>query len=118
MSIVLTKSQNQELGIALQRAGYEPQAFVRTESSGDADNSESVTLTSRDTADTFTITRSGIALNRYVVSRSVPGTSRTSQHGSLSWHNVADSLEAWAKEVKQESEAIDPWEEEAEEMAN
>lgn len=108
MSIELTKFQKQGLGKALSNVGYRPDAFVY-----DTDNN-SVVLTNRTTSDKFIIKYN---LNSYIVSESVPGTTRTQNWSGQDWDTVERMFQDWAKRVKLESEAVDPWKQEAEDMA-
>ena len=116
MSLLLTKYQSQELGNALLEAEYDPSAFIRKETPAtDEQGESSITLTNRDTSDNYTITFSG---DWFAIAWTVPGTTRIQTRRTQNWDTVVSGLRNWAAEVKLESEAIDPWEQEAEDMAN
>lgn len=115
MSLHLTKYQKQGLGHALQRAGYAADAFSYFEEPDDDEEDGSVTLTNKATSDRFTIAPNG---ENYIIQKSVPGSSRYSKNVPVGWEDVVSIFESWAGEVKREQEAIDPWEQEAEDMAS
>lgn len=115
MSAVLTKSQKQDLGSILKSAGYDPAAFVYTEIEEDKGQKSSATLTNRETSDKFVVMHSG---SKYSIAESVPGTRRKAVYSNVAWDTLTSFLQDWAGRVKRESEAVDPWPQEAEDMAD
>lgn len=118
MSVGLTKYQKQGLGLAISNAGFDPSEFVFAEEPADESDYEYVSLTHRDTSDRFAIRRAVNSDHSYYVSVSVPGTTRYQRYGGMPWDDVTRNLHSWAQDVKKESTAIDPWAQEAENMAN
>jgi hypothetical protein len=115
MSIELTKSQKQSLGQALRSAGFTPDAFVYSEISTDQ-GKDAAALTNRESSDKFVIINN--PSGTYSIAKSIPGTRKTERYGSLSWNELLLQLELWSKEVKSEIQAVDPWQQEAKDMAD
>ncbi len=118
MSIGLTKYQKQGLGAALAGANYEPGDFVYSEEFDEKFSKEYAILTNRETSDLFSIRRANDSNSSYYTKVSEPGTTRMHTYGPMSWNSVEENLLNWANEVKLESDAVDPWEQKAEDLAN
>lgn len=113
MSADITKSQKQDLGEAIEGAGQRADEFIYNEKRrGDYDVA---ILTSRKTTEEFTFHRTS---DRYKVEHEVPGTFRKVAVNYVTWSEVIELLSAWVFEVQKEAEAIDPWEQDAENMAS
>jgi len=115
MSIEVTKAQKQALGKAIKQAGYEPDEFVYTETVLENSENEAALLTNRETSERFAFYP---RVNNYKVQYDVPGTSKIRDGGFVGWDELLVALNAWASEVKREHIAVDPWAQEAEDMAN
>lgn len=117
MSLNLTKYQKQGLGNSLRTAGYTPEEFVYSDDV-EIENKDYVALTCRESSDRFLIRRAIGNNSAYYITLTTPGTDLNSTFGSMPWDSVEDNLTSWAKDVKRESEAVDPWKVEAEDLAN
>lgn len=117
MSVELSKFQRQQLGEAIQRAGYDPKDFIPSEESNAEGRDGWFTLTHRESSDTFSLRQSEAASGLYEVRSSIPGTTQF-QTGRPGWGQLTSWLEDWAAELKRENEATDPWQREAEDMAS
>lgn len=118
MSVELTKYQKQGLGYAIKDAGYAAEDFAYSEEPLDKNNLEYVSLTHRETGEVFKIRHSKNDIHKFTLNISEPGTTRRQSIGPMSWSDVERNLTSWAKSVKRETQAIDPWQQEAEDMAN
>ena len=118
MSVGLTKYQKQGLGAALASAGYSPDDFIYADEPAEDDNHEYVSLTHRESSERFAIRRAIGNNHSYYIRSSEPGTNREQSYGGMSWNDVERNLESWAQDVQREDTAIDPWQQEAEDMAN
>jgi len=115
MSLEITKAQKQALGSALEQAGYVPAEFVYSELKLQDNVTDAARLTNRETSEKFTF----YPYNReYKVRYDIPGTSRVFESTQLDWDDVLRRLTTWAIRVSKENEAVDPWAQEAEDMAN
>ena len=102
--------------------GFSPASdFTLTEEPANESGHEFASLTYRDSSDRFAIRRSKNNYRAYLAEATIPGTNRyrqlTSSAGGT-WDDIIDKLHGWAIDVKREAEAVDPWEQEAENMAN
>lgn len=117
MAIGITKAQKQELGQALEAANYKPaDDFLYLEEKKDDDNDIAV-LTNRNTMERFTFYRQN---NAYMIEFDVAGNSGVVRKSRtpITWARLIDRLTEWALEIKREEEAVDPWAQAAEDLAN
>jgi len=118
MSVGLSKYQKQELGKSLAESGYTPADFVYEDKRGTGSKPSAVSLICRNSPDYFRIWRAA-ANNRYFMSYSIPGTGQEHQvSSSVVWSDILSRLGEWASALKRENDAVDPWAQEAESMAN
>lgn len=115
MKKFLTKLQRQDLGEYILRGGYTPASFLLTEDFLE-DGARTATLEHRDSPARFIIQL--LKNGAFTTDHTIPGTSKTRRSGSLlNWGEALDELGSWVNDVKLENEAIDPWEDETEGMA-
>lgn len=120
MAINITKVQKQQLGNAIADSGFSPADFVYAEIQERKDSTnrlfDVVVLTCRDTNEKFTFQRKG---DSYVITYDIPGITEGKDSSSLiGWQGVLNRLGDWAVGVKQERDAVDPWAQDAEDLAN
>jgi hypothetical protein len=116
MNRFLTKLQKQDIGNMLSAGGYSPLDFI-LQDENDNEGVPFAKLVHRISSDELMI-RPRPAEGLYWIQTSVPGTERYSTDSPVDWDRVLYIVQQWATDLRLENEAVDPWEEEAENMAN